>query len=89
VPLVHAVREDELPRNVARNVELSVGPKPEFEPLTAEEGRQLLTAARENRLWVACEPPVRIGLRRTELRSWKPSATARSGWPWACVPVAV
>jgi hypothetical protein len=79
VPVVHAVREDELPRNVAGNVELSMGTKPEFEPLTAKEGRQLLTAAGENRLRAAYEPTVRISLRRAELRSWKSSATARSG----------
>ncbi|MGA5375811.1 site-specific integrase [Streptomyces griseoincarnatus] len=65
--LQHAVREDELPRNVARNVELSMGTKREIEPLTAKEGRQLLTAARDNRLWAAYELAVRIGLRRGEL----------------------
>ncbi|MEU5214707.1 tyrosine-type recombinase/integrase [Streptomyces sp. NPDC020807] len=65
--LQHAVREDELPRNVARNVELSMGTKREIEPLTAAEGRRLLTAARENRLWAAYELAVRIGLRRGEL----------------------
>ncbi|WP_181009137.1 hypothetical protein [Streptomyces sp. SM11] len=46
--LQHAVREDELPRNVARNVELSMGTKCEIEPLIAAEGRRLLTAARDN-----------------------------------------
>ncbi|MEU1916426.1 tyrosine-type recombinase/integrase [Streptomyces massasporeus] len=65
--LQHAVREDELPRNVARNVELSKGTKREIEPLTAKEGRQLLAAARDNRLWAAYELAVRIGLRRGEL----------------------
>ncbi|MEU0189784.1 site-specific integrase [Streptomyces afghaniensis] len=65
--LQHAVREDELPRNVARNVELSMGTKREIEPLTVNEGRQLLTAARDNRLWAAYELAVRIGLRRGEL----------------------
>ncbi|MEE1754271.1 site-specific integrase [Streptomyces sp. SP18CS02] len=65
--LQHAVREDELPRNVARNVELSMGTKREIEPLTAAEGRRLLTAARDNRLWAAYELAVRIGLRRGEL----------------------
>ncbi|MDX3247158.1 tyrosine-type recombinase/integrase [Streptomyces sp. ME18-1-4] len=65
--LQHAVREDELPRNVARNVELSMGTKREIEPLTVKEGRQLLTAVRENRLWAAYELAVRIGLRRGEL----------------------
>ncbi|MGY0025199.1 tyrosine-type recombinase/integrase [Streptomyces sp. YJ-C3] len=65
--LQHAVREDELPRNVARNVELSMGTKREIEPLTVKEGRMLLAAARENRLWAAYEVAVRIGLRRGEL----------------------
>ncbi|MEV0282002.1 site-specific integrase [Streptomyces sp. NPDC050610] len=65
--LQHAVREDELPRNVARNVQLSMGTKREIEPLTATEGRQLLTAARGNRLWAAYELAVRIGLRRGEV----------------------
>jgi integrase len=65
--LEHAVREDELPRNVARNVELSMGTKREIEPLTVKEGRQLLAAARGNRLWAAYELAVRIGLRRGEL----------------------
>ncbi|MEU3190821.1 site-specific integrase [Streptomyces sp. NPDC006992] len=65
--LQHAVREDELPRNVAKNVELSMGTKREIEPLTAAEGRQLLAAARGNRLWAAYELAVRLGLRRGEL----------------------
>ncbi|MFD5946021.1 hypothetical protein ACFWAZ_12255 [Streptomyces collinus] len=33
----------------------------------AWEGRQLLTAARDNRLWAAYKLAVRIGLRRGEL----------------------
>ncbi len=37
------------------------------EPLTAEEGRRLLAAARSNRLWAAYELAVRIGLRRGEV----------------------
>ncbi|MFJ2230925.1 MULTISPECIES: hypothetical protein [Streptomyces] len=49
--LQHAVRDDELPRNVARNVELGMGTRREIEPLTVEEGCRLLTAARDNRLW--------------------------------------
>lgn len=63
----HAVREDDLPRNVARNVELGMGTRREIEPLTSKEGRSLLTAARDNRLWAAYELAVRIGLRRGEL----------------------
>ncbi|MFF0446017.1 tyrosine-type recombinase/integrase [Streptomyces sp. NPDC004609] len=65
--LQHAVREDELPRNVARNVELSMGTQREIEPLSSAEGRRLLAAARDNRLWAAYELAVRIGLRRGEL----------------------
>ncbi|MER6843146.1 site-specific integrase [Streptomyces platensis] len=65
--LQHAVREDELPRNVARNVELGMGTKRETEPLSAGEGRRLLAAARSNRLWAAYELAVRIGLRRGEV----------------------
>ncbi|MFE2440800.1 tyrosine recombinase XerC [Streptomyces sp. NPDC059426] len=71
--LEHAVREDELPRNVAKNVELSMGTKREIEPLTVKEGRQFLAAARGNRLWAAYELAVRIGLRRGEVLGlrWK------------------
>ncbi|KAK1180889.1 site-specific integrase [Streptomyces sp. NBS 14/10] len=65
--LQHAVREDELPRNVARNVELGMGTKREIEPLTAQEGRRLLAAARGDRLWAVYELAVRIGLRRGEV----------------------
>ncbi|MCQ8190645.1 tyrosine-type recombinase/integrase [Streptomyces rugosispiralis] len=71
--LAHAVREDELPRNVAKNVELSMGTRREIEPLTVEEGRRLLAAARGNRLWAAYELAVRIGLWRGEVLGlrWK------------------
>ncbi|MEU1849212.1 site-specific integrase [Streptomyces sp. NPDC019990] len=44
-----------------------MGTKREIEPLTAKEGRQLLAAARDNRLWAASQLAVRIGLRRGEL----------------------
>ncbi|MFI1615597.1 tyrosine-type recombinase/integrase [Streptomyces lydicus] len=43
------------------------GRRQEVEPLTAEEGRRLLAAARSNRLWAAYELAVRIGLRRGEV----------------------
>ncbi|GAA0648157.1 hypothetical protein GCM10009548_12050 [Streptomyces malaysiensis subsp. malaysiensis] len=71
--LEHAVREDELPRNVAKSVELGMGTKREIEPLTVRERRQLLTAARGNRLWAVYELAVRIGLRRGEVLGlrWK------------------
>ncbi|MFE0453780.1 tyrosine-type recombinase/integrase [Streptomyces sp. NPDC058914] len=44
-----------------------MGTQREIEPLTAKEGRQLLAAARDNRLWTAYELAVRIGLRRGEV----------------------
>lgn len=65
--LEHAVREDELPRNVARNVEISTGTRREIEPLSVDEGRQLLAAARGDRLWAVYELAVRLGLRRGEV----------------------
>ncbi|MFD9862250.1 tyrosine-type recombinase/integrase [Streptomyces alboflavus] len=71
--LQHAVNEDDLPRNVARNVELSMGTQREIEPLSVQEGRKLLTAARGDRVWAAYELAVRLGLRRGEILglSWK------------------
>jgi integrase len=71
--LQHAVREDDLPRNVARNVELSMGTQREIEPLSVEEGRKLLAAARGDRIWAAYELAVRLGLRRGEVLGlrWK------------------
>ncbi|MBT2389936.1 site-specific integrase [Streptomyces sp. ISL-1] len=71
--LQHAVREDELPRNVARNVELSTGTRREIEPLTVTEGRKLLATARGDRLWAVYELAVRLGLRRGEVLGlrWK------------------
>ncbi|KOU85947.1 MULTISPECIES: tyrosine-type recombinase/integrase [unclassified Streptomyces] len=65
--LEHAVREDELPRNVARNVK-TTAPRPRrFRPLTAVEARQFLDAARADRLHALYELALRIGLRKGEL----------------------
>ncbi len=71
--LQHAVREDDLPRNVARNVELSTGTQREIEPLTVQEGRKLLAAARGDRIWAVYELAIRLGLRRGEVLglSWQ------------------
>ncbi len=43
--LEHAVREDELPRNVARNVKTTTPRPRRFQPLTAAEARQFLQSA--------------------------------------------
>ncbi|MEU9424813.1 tyrosine-type recombinase/integrase [Streptomyces sp. NPDC048342] len=65
--LEHAVREDELPRNVARNVK-TAAPRPKrFRPLTAPEARQFLDAARADRLHALYELALRTGLRKGEL----------------------
>ncbi|MEV7421075.1 tyrosine-type recombinase/integrase [Streptomyces sp. NPDC091212] len=65
--LEHAVREEEIPRNVARNVRTG-SPRPRrFEPLTAEEARQFLTAARGHRLHALFELALHTGLRKGEL----------------------
>ena len=65
--LEHAVREEEIPRNVARNV-CTGTPRPRrFEPLTADEARQLLTSAGGHRLHALFELALHTGLRKGEL----------------------
>ncbi|MEE1767535.1 tyrosine-type recombinase/integrase [Streptomyces sp. JV185] len=65
--LEHAVREDELPRNVARNVKTTTYQPRRFRPLTAAEARQFLDAARADRLHALYELALRTGLRKGEL----------------------
>ncbi len=65
--LEHAVREDELPRNVARNVKTTTRQPRRFHPLTAAEARQFLNAARADRLHALYELALRTGLRKGEL----------------------
>ena len=65
--LEHAVREDELPRNVARNVK-ATAPRPRrFRPFTAAEARRFLDAARADRLHAMYALALRTGLRKGEL----------------------
>jgi integrase len=62
--LEHAVREEEIPRNVARNGT----PRPRrFNPLTTDEARQFLAAAEGHRLAALFELALRTGLRKGEL----------------------
>ncbi|UOE21870.1 site-specific integrase [Thermobifida halotolerans] len=63
----HAVREEEIPRNVARNVRTGTPRPRRFEPLTADEARQLLTAAQGHRLHALFELALHTGLRKGEL----------------------
>ncbi|MFI1291035.1 tyrosine-type recombinase/integrase [Streptomyces sp. NPDC020792] len=65
--LEHAVREDDLPRNVARNIK-TPAPRPRrFKPFTASEARHFLHAASGDRLNALYELALRTGLRRGEL----------------------
>jgi integrase len=59
--------EEEIPRNVARNVRTGT-PRPcRFEPLTADEARQFLAATRGHRLDTLFELAFHTGLRKGEL----------------------
>ncbi|SCG06744.1 Site-specific recombinase XerD, partial [Streptomyces sp. MnatMP-M17] len=65
--LEHAVREEEIPRNVARNVRTGTPRPRRFEPLTADEARQYLAATRGHRLHALFELALHTGLRKGEL----------------------
>ncbi|MBT2377575.1 site-specific integrase [Streptomyces sp. ISL-111] len=65
--LEHAVREEEIPRNVARNVRTGTPRPRRFEPLTADEARQFLTGANGHRLCALFELALHTGLRKGEL----------------------
>jgi integrase len=65
--LEHAVREDDLPRNVARNVKTPAPRTRRFKPFTASEARQFLHAASSDRHHALYELALRTGLRKGEL----------------------
>jgi integrase len=65
--LEHAVREEEIPRNVARNVRMGTPRPRRFEPLTAQEARAFLAATHGHRLHALFELALRTGLRKGEL----------------------
>ncbi|MEH0423275.1 tyrosine-type recombinase/integrase [Streptomyces sp. B21-083] len=71
--LEHAVREEEIPRNVARNVRTGTPRPRRFEPLTADEARQFLSSAHDHRLHALLELALHTGLRKGELLGlcWK------------------
>lgn len=64
--LEDAVREDLLPRNVARLVRQSTPARAETRILTVDEGRQLLRATQDDRLFGALVLLLVLGLRRSE-----------------------
>ncbi|GAA0694086.1 hypothetical protein GCM10010193_56000 [Kitasatospora atroaurantiaca] len=65
--LEHAVREEEIPRDVARNVRMGTPRPRRFEPLTTQEAREFLTATSGHRLHALFELALRTGLRKGEL----------------------
>ncbi|MFD8965392.1 tyrosine-type recombinase/integrase [Streptomyces sp. NPDC059568] len=65
--LEHAVREEEIPRNVARNVRTGTPRPRRFEPLTADEARKFLAATNGHRLQPLFELALHTGLRKGEL----------------------
>ncbi len=65
--LEHAVREEQIPRNVSRNVRTGTPRPRRFEPLTDEEAREFLAAASGHRLQPLFELALRTGLRKGEL----------------------
>ncbi|MCH0560273.1 site-specific integrase [Streptomyces sp. MUM 16J] len=65
--LEHAVREEEISRNVARNVRTGTPRPRRFNPLTTDEARRFLAAARGHRLAALFELALRTGLRKGEL----------------------
>jgi integrase len=65
--LEDAVREDVLGRNVAKLVRLSTPERPETRVLTAAEGRTLLRANQDDRVFGALVLLLLLGLRRSEV----------------------
>jgi integrase len=65
--LEHAVREEEIPRNVARNVRTGTPRPRRFNPLTTDEARRFLAATQGHRLVALFELALRTGLRKGEL----------------------
>jgi integrase len=69
----YAVREEEIPRNVARNVRTGTPRSRRFEPLTTDEARQFFAAARGHRMHALFELALHTGFRKGELLGlrWK------------------
>ncbi|MDH6630578.1 integrase [Streptomyces sp. LBL] len=65
--LEHAVREEEIPRNVARNVRTGTPRPRRFEPLTVDEARKFLAVTNGHRLQALFELALHTGLRKGEL----------------------
>ncbi len=66
VALEHAVREDLVPRNVAKLVQVARPERPDREPLSVEEAQTLLKAAADDRLSALYVVTLLLGVRRSE-----------------------
>ncbi len=87
--LEHAVREEEIPRNVARNVRTGTPRPRRFEPLTADEARQLLTTTHGHRLHALFELALHTGLRKGELLGVLPCEVGDAAGGWLAVECGV
>jgi integrase len=65
--LAHAVREDILPRNVAKQVQVPLGQSRPIDPLTTDEAKALLKTTAEHPNAALYEIAIRLGLRRGEI----------------------
>jgi integrase len=64
--LEHAVREELIPRNVARLVQVTRPERADREALSAEDAKKLLKASRDLRLYALYVVTLLLGLRRSE-----------------------
>jgi integrase len=62
--LAHAYREDQIPRNVAKQVQIHLGQRTVFEPFTAFEARIFLDSVTDHPHCAIYEIALRCGLRR-------------------------
>lgn len=67
VALAHAVREDMIPRNVAKQVQVPSGPPRRYEPLTLAEAHAFLAETRRFLHGEVYELALRTGMRRGEI----------------------
>jgi integrase len=65
--LAHAYREDQIPRNVAKQVQIHLGQRTVFEPFTAFEARIFLDSIIDHHHCAIYETALRCGLRRGEI----------------------
>jgi integrase len=65
--LTHAYREDQIPRNVAKQVQVPLGQRTVFEPFTAHEARTFLDHVLDHPHAAIYEIALRCGLRRGEI----------------------